>query len=217
MFLYAARLLNQQQVSDQPIVPVRGLVLIDGIMNNFTPIVTRSFSKEYAENNEVKYHGISTDNVYAIYIQLPLFVNEENKTFSEKANMCYSILGQPYTLNNEAINWLKLYCARRIGLPTGDTTHQQYKIQLDVNSQAFIAAKSIEQQSKELENTIDLEDKYRGVAESAMAQGIAQGKALGILIIDKLASDLAKNTKHQKKQPKKALKHVLNFLKAQYF
>ena len=61
-------------------------------MDDFTPIVTHSFSKEYAENNEVKYHGISTDIVYAIYIQLPLFVNEENKTFSEKAFLVNHII-----------------------------------------------------------------------------------------------------------------------------
>ena len=64
-----------------------------------------------------------------------------NKKFIADENTQYCMLNQKYNLNNEAINWLRLYCAHHYGIKSSPN---KYKISLDINSKAFIGAKNLE-------------------------------------------------------------------------
>ncbi|CAL6029084.1 Hypothetical_protein [Hexamita inflata] len=117
MLHYTSSLFDVKYKYD-PFVLVRRLVIIDDIVNPNTQIISNNFISQYVQNHQIVNAEIASDKVISIYIQLPAFVSKGK--FIANQNIEYSILDKIYCLSNEAINWLKLFCAHRYGLPSDE-------------------------------------------------------------------------------------------------
>ncbi|CAL6105295.1 Hypothetical_protein [Hexamita inflata] len=211
MLHYTSSLFDVKYKYD-PFVPVRGLVIIDDIVNPNTQIISNNFISQYVQNHQIVNAEIASDKVISIYIQLPAFVSKGK--FIANRNIEYSILDKIYCLSNEAINWLKLYCAHRYGLPSSP---RKYKISLDANSKAYIGAKLIEQMDDALEIAIAQEEKSKGIQQDFITQikleGKLQGRLEGILegiLEGRLESKLKSEAKFKKMTAKQSVRNCFD-------
>lgn len=215
MLYYASRLFDTN-ASQQDFIPVKGLVLMDSIVDDRSEILSHNFVTQYVSENTIVNARIASDKIFSIYIQLPMFVKEHRFTGNEQ--MKYCIGNTVYSLQKESLNWLKLYCAHLHGVRQEPS---KYLIELDSSSSAYSGAKTIQEMTDSMKEYLRQEEKALGIfndqIKEATKQGIQQGIQQGIIESEystfKRLGDDYRPTRRMKSIPQCDVNSVLNLKK----